>query len=265
MNHAAVLAQPDLAPGKWISAALAIGMHMLLAILLFYGVRWQTPTPVAVEVELVRALPTPEPAVPPAPTIEPPAEPEPAPEPQKPVVKAEPVPLPPPPKPEIAVKEKPKKPEPPPKPVKEPAPAPVTERPDPMKARLARESQRIQQQQAANEAANELDKVKQAQANAQVATARARDIDKWLTAIRGKIRGNIVLPPAVPGNPEAIFDVTQLPTGEIIAARLQQSSGNTALDLAIERAILKSSPLPKPEKAELFSRTLELKFRPLEN
>jgi colicin import membrane protein len=134
-----------------------------------------------------------------------------------------------------------------------------------MKARLAKESQRIQQQQAANEAGNELDKVKQAQANAQAATARARDIDKWLSAIRGKIRGNIVLPPEVRGNPEAIFDVTQLPTGEIIAARLQQSSGHTALDLAIERAILKSSPLPKPEKAELFSRTLELKFRPLEN
>jgi colicin import membrane protein len=263
MNHAAVLARPGLEPGKWISAVLAVGMHVMLAILLFYGVRWQTHTPVAVEVELVRALPMPEPAVPPAPTIEPPVapEPEPTPEPPKPVVKAEPVPLPPPPKPEIAVKEKPKKIE-PPKPVKA---APVVEKPDPMKARLAKESQRIQQQQAVNEAVNELDKVKQAQANAQAATARARDIDKWLSAIRGKIRGNIVVPPEVRGNPEAIFDVTQLPTGEIIAARLQQTSGIPALDLAIERAILKSSPLPKPEKAELFSRTLELKFRPLEN
>jgi len=55
----------------------------------------------------------------------------------------------------------------------------------------------------------------------------------------------------------------QLPSGEIISARLKRSSGNTALDAAIEHAILKSSPLPKPDQSEIFSRSLELHFRPL--
>jgi colicin import membrane protein len=86
----------------------------------------------------------------------------------------------------------------------------------------------------------------------------------YLSRIRGKIRGNIVLPPEVRGNPEAVFEVTQLPSGEIITARIKQSSGNPALDAAIERAILKSNPLPKPDKSDLFSRSLELRFRPLD-
>ncbi len=66
------------------------------------------------------------------------------------------------------------------------------------------------------------------------------------------------------GNPEAVFNVTQLPSGDIVTVRLKQSSGNPALDAAIERAILKSSPLPKPGQADLFERSLELRFRPLD-
>ena len=64
------------------------------------------------------------------------------------------------------------------------------------------------------------------------------------------------------GNPEAIFEVVQLPTGEIIDVQLKKSSGVRAYDDAVQRAILKSSPLPRPERADLFQRSLTLKFRP---
>ena len=60
------------------------------------------------------------------------------------------------------------------------------------------------------------------------------------------------------------FDVVQLPTGEVIDVRLAKSSGVRAYDDAVQRAILKSSPLPRPAQAELFVRTLELRFRPQE-
>jgi len=56
----------------------------------------------------------------------------------------------------------------------------------------------------------------------------------------------------------------QLPTGEVLSVRLRKSSGHKQLDEAIERAILKSSPLPKPDRAELFMRSFELKYRPLD-
>ena len=74
----------------------------------------------------------------------------------------------------------------------------------------------------------------------------------------------MILPPDMAGNPEAIFDVVQLPTGEIIDAVLRKSSGVRAYDEAVQRAIVKSSPLPRPppDRPELFQRTLTLKFRP---
>jgi len=55
-----------------------------------------------------------------------------------------------------------------------------------------------------------------------------------------------------------------LPSGEVLAVKLKRSSGNAALDTAIERAILKSSPLPKPDDPSQFQRTLDIKYKPFE-
>jgi colicin import membrane protein len=167
----------------------------------------------------------------------------------------EPKPLPPPPKPDIAIKEK-EKPKPPP-PKVEPAPPRV----DPFQEQLKREAEQITQRKQADSAAQELAQMKASQA----ASSRNKAMADYLGRIRGKIKGNIVVPPEVKGNPEAVFDVTQLPSGEIVTVRLKRSSGHAALDAAIERAILKSNPLPKPEPADLFSRSLELRFKPLDD
>lgn len=233
--------------GKRISIALAVAVHLLLAAFLFYGVSWQTKSPDAVEVELVRATPEPPAppvAVPPAPTPEPPP---PAPEPK---------PAPPPPKPEIAIKEKEKPKPPPPKPV--PAAAP---RVDPFQEQLKREAEQLTQRKQVESAAQELAQVKASQA----AAARNKGLASYLGKIRDKIRGNIALPPDIKGNPEAVFEVTQLPSGEVINVRLKKSSGNAALDSAVERAILKSSPLPKPEQSDVFDRLLNIPYRPRED
>lgn len=233
--------------GKRISIALAVAVHLLLAAFLFYGVSWQTKSPDAVEVELVRATPEPPAppvAVPPAPTPEPPP---PAPEPK---------PTPPPPKPEIAIKEKEKPKPPPPKPV--PAAAP---RVDPFQEQLKREAEQLTQRKQVESAAQELAQVKASQA----AAARNKGLASYLGKIRDKIRGNIALPPDIKGNPEAVFEVTQLPSGEVINVRLKKSSGNAALDSVVERAILKSSPLPKPEQSDVFDRLLNIPYRPRED
>ena len=243
-------------PGKRISMVLAVAMHLILAAFLVYGVSWQTKAPEAVEVSLVSALP-PQTAVTPAPTPEPPAPEPPKPEP-KPEPKIEPKPAPPPPKPDIAVKDpKHKPPKEPPKedPPKEPP------KPDPFQEQLKREAAQMNQRKLTAALDKEVANAKAAQ----TASAQSKATADWLAKIRGKIRGNIVLPPEVKGNPETIFEVAQLPSGEIISARLKKSSGNTALDAAIERAIIKSNPLPKPEQGELFRRDLELRFRPLED
>jgi colicin import membrane protein len=84
----------------------------------------------------------------------------------------------------------------------------------------------------------------------------------WTDKIRAKIRGNIILPQDIAGNPEAVFDVTLLPTGEVLTVRKTKSSGNPGYDDAVERAILKSSPLPQPDDRSVFQRQLQLAFRP---
>ncbi len=227
-------------PGKRISIALAIAVHLLLAAFLFYGVRWQTKATDVVEVELVRADPVPAAAnpaaAPPAPTVQPPP---PAPKPE---------PKPAPPKPDIAIKDKEKPKPPPPKPEPKPRVHSVQEW-------LKRDTEQLTQRKQA-------DSFVQNQASA----ARNKAMTDYLGRIRGKIRGNITgVPPDVKGNPEAVFEVTQLPSGEILTVRLKHSSGHAALDATIERAILKSNPLPKPPAADLFERELVLRYRPLDD
>jgi colicin import membrane protein len=70
-----------------------------------------------------------------------------------------------------------------------------------------------------------------------------------------------ILPQDLQGNPEAVFDVVQIPDGTVISVKLVKSSGNKAYDEAVERAILKASPLPLPEPRSLFERQLRLTFR----
>jgi len=93
------------------------------------------------------------------------------------------------------------------------------------------------------------------------ASARSKAEADWIRRIQAKIRGNVIVP-ELSGNPEAIFDIVQLPSGEIIDVQLRKSSDVRGYDDAVQRAILKSSPLPRPDRAELFQRTLTLKFRP---
>ncbi|MCL2523584.1 MAG: TonB C-terminal domain-containing protein [Betaproteobacteria bacterium] len=223
-------------PGKKSALLLTVLVHGALIAALFLGVQWKRSQTEALEVELwsppVAVTPPPPPVVKPKP--EPPKV-----EPEAPK------------KPDIVVKEepKPKKPEPVEK--KPPPPPPIS-----FKEQLAREERQAQAR---------LDAQIEAEQRATASQrALANDQISYAGKIRGKIRGNIVLPPGIAGNPEAMFAVTQLPTGEVLAVSLKRSSGNAALDAAIERAILKSSPLPKPDNPAVFYRELEIKYWPFE-
>jgi colicin import membrane protein len=232
----------DVAYGR--SFALAFAIHLVLLAVLFLGVRLQSHAPESVTVELWEPPPPPRVEEPPAP-VPPKVEPEPP----KPEPKIE--------KPEIVEKPAPKpKPEPkvPPKP--KPAPKLEPKRDVEMERRmrdqLAQEQTASQQRQMRDQAAREQ------------AALRARGLNEYIGRIQAKVKSNWILPPDLTGNPEAIFSVVQIPTGEVIAVKLAKSSGIPAYDAAVERAILKSSPLPLPASREDFSRELKLTFRPLD-
>lgn len=280
-------------PGKVASAVLAVGMHVLLALVLFLGVRWQNRPPEAVTVELWTAPPAqvriPEPA--PPPRVEPRPEPKPEPRPEPRVEK-----------PDIALEqEKQRR-------LDEERKAreaeaerqrrlaeqrKLDEEKKLAERRKAEEQRQLEERKKAEEqkrAAEEQRRVQQETRRrldeqlagelagakpsagipartvgpANVAGATSGDTDAYRARIAAKIRSNVIVPVEVTGNPEAEFDVVQLPTGEVAEVRLRKSSGNRALDEAWERAIRKSSPLPRPDKAEAFRRELRLRFRPNE-
>lgn len=89
-------------------------------------------------------------------------------------------------------------------------------------------------------------------------------VEEYKRKIRNKILANVITPPDLSGNPEAVFEVIMLPGGDVLRARLLKSSGNAAWDAAVERAITKSQPLPLPPNPELFAkfRELNLRFKP---
>ena len=288
------------ARGKWTALMLALLVNLLFIAVLVFSVSWQNRKPEAVSAELYAPppvnTPRPQPKVEPVqpPKIEPPPEPKPVPKPPTPIVE----------KPDtreadIALKAKRdaerkaqeqaererveqerERREAEAKKAEEKRQADARQRQqqqqlETMRAQAQRETQlraeaqRETQLRAQAERESQLRAQADAEARgraAQAAAGAARNKSQldWIDKIRSRIRGNINLPPDIVGNPEAIFDVVQLPTGEIIDVKLRKSSGVRAYDDAVQRGILKSSPLPKPVPADLFQRNLELRFRPLD-
>src|SRR5437762_3398645 len=250
----------DIDSRRWLALSLAIAVHVAFVVVLVFSVNWQNRKPEPVTAELY--APPPEKTEPAKPAPEPPKpEPEPAkPEPPKPPPTVAP------PKPDIALKEKQERLK------KEQAERErkekqesekrETERRAQQEKRLAEARERQAREAEALKAQAERERLAQQKVASETARARA-DID-YIRRIQAKVRGNVTLPPDLAGNPEAIFDVVQLPTGEIIDVQLIKSSGVRAYDEAVQRAILKSSPLPRPDAPDMFRRSLTLKFRPLD-
>ncbi|HXZ55856.1 MAG TPA: energy transducer TonB [Burkholderiales bacterium] len=231
MSPAIPLDEPDGVTPAILSAVV----HGVLLTFLVFGLHWQSHHPDAVQVELWSQLPES------VPQAEPP-KPEPKPEvkPPPPAVEQKAA------KPDIAIgreKKAPKKKE-------EPLKFDNTSR---IQQQLAQELKPLQDRRRQ-------DALKQPAQPAPPPSPDAGYVDR----IRSKIKGNVALPSNITGNPEAIFDVIQLPTGEVFSVTLKKSSGNQLYDDAVERAILKSSPLPKPDRPEQFQRELQLKFKPQE-
>lgn len=278
----------DQEPGKVRAALLAFGVHILFLVFLMVGVSWRAEPPAPVQAELWASLP-PQPAPkaeakperPSTPRPEPKREPKPEPKPE-----SKPAPAKAPEKPDIALKEKQEQ----ERRKKEEERRRLEEekrkqaeaerqrqeelerqrREETERRRREEERQRALEEQVRREmAALEAHRAQQeaaARAEAQRLAAIASLRDEYIHRIREKVKYNIMMPPAVPHDAEAVFEVVLLPSGEVLSARLTKSSGVPAYDSAVERAIKKSEPLPLPPDPALFTqfRTLTLKFRPAE-
>jgi len=236
-------------PNKLPAGILALLVHGGFFALLYFGFTWQTLPPAAMSVELWQSLPDVVVAPPVQPKIE---EVTPPPQPEKVV---EPEVAPPPEKivePEIVMPDK-----------KKVETKPVAAKPDKKKVEAKPVAKKpdtsVVDQQAARERAAQAERAEQV-------ALIGRVVDEYTGKIAAKIRRNIVLPPDVADDARAEFSVTVLPGGTVLNPILLKSSGNAAYDNAVERAILKSQPLPLPPDATMFSKFREMKlgFRPKE-
>lgn len=254
-----------------MAGGLAFAMHVLFLVLLVFGVSWQhKQIDSAMVVDLWRDLPV---AEAPKAEVTPPA-PAPAvkPEPPPPAPKAEVKPPPPKPepavKPDIALKDKQEK----ERKLKEQAEAKKRAEEKAREAEAEKkkraEAEALKKKQAAEaeakRVANEQAKAQEAVA-AQQAAAAKREVDKYLDGIRIKVKGALTIPPSVQGNPEAEMVVTLLPGGEVLNVRVKKSSGNSAYDEAVERAVRKAQPfvVPTGEAFQRNFREFTMVFRPL--
>ena len=279
--NAMVQRGPQMAAG-----VLAFGVHLFFLALLVFGVSWQIRNPAPVMVDLWSALPPePVPAPVPKPVVAPPpAPPKPV---EKPEVKA----------PDIALEKKKKLEQEKKRKEDDLRRRKEEERQAELEAKreqarldaekkrreadqklaeqkrreeLKHEEEDLQKRMLDEDMAAEARNVKALQAKA-LADRRAAELGRIVAdfrdRIRAKIRGNTRIPENLNGNPQALFEVGVLPTGEIAGVKLVKSSGNTAYDQAVERAIYKSSPLPTPTDRDAIAqfRKLDLKFQPKED
>jgi len=240
---------------------ISLGAHSLLFVAIAFVIRWKTEPAGPVSAELWSALP---------PLVEPAAPP-----PPPPPVKVERAPEPEPVKPDIVLEPKktePKKPEPRPEkkvePVKKPEPdlkAEQRRREDEARARKAEDAAIAQRQQAALERA-------MAAAGAASPTGATSASSPGLSdSYRGQIVGCIrpfiafSVPEGLrPKQHIAEFEVKLLPSGEQVGApRPLAASGLPAFDQAVERAIRRCDPFPRPREGDM-PRSVRLAFDPVE-
>ena len=221
-------------PSGFAPAALSALVHGVLLAVLVFGLHWQSRHPDAVEVELWSQLPEVEP-----PRVEPKPEIKPQPKPEPKIEQKQS-------KPDIAIEREKKK-------AKKEEPSLKFDTTQRIREQLAQEQKALRDSERK-------DVLKQFTSPPTAGLPDAGYIDR----IRTKIKTHIIPPSEIKGNPEVVFNIVQLPTGEVLSVRLVKTSGNALLDSAVERAILKSSPLPKPDRPEQWLREFNISFRPLE-
>ena len=235
-------------PYRLPAGMLALAVHGAFFALLYFGFTWQTRPAETMSVELWKSLPEEVVAPPPVPKVAEAVQPA---QPEKLV------------KPDIALPDKKDKRKVEAKPVvtrpdkKNVEPTSAPQNPDEQNRAETDQRERI----AAQQAAQVRDKAAQ-----DAAAAIDAMVNEYKAKIITKVRRNIVKPPDVRDDARAEFRVTLLPGGTVLSAELKRSSGNPAYDNAVERAILKSQPLPLPADVAMFNRfrVLLLVFKPVE-
>jgi colicin import membrane protein len=88
--------------------------------------------------------------------------------------------------------------------------------------------------------------------------------DQYVFAIQQRIRSKWQRPLSARPGIDCMVTVVQLPTGDVVSAKVATCNGDDAVRRSIERAVLDASPLPKAPTPAVFERIVNVRFQPEE-
>jgi colicin import membrane protein len=90
-------------------------------------------------------------------------------------------------------------------------------------------------------------------------------LGEYIAYIADKVERNWLRPPGSPAGLKCTVNVRLIPGGDVVSARVVQSSGDAVFDDSAEKAVLKASPLPVPDdpSATKHFRNFNFVFKPL--
>jgi len=92
------------------------------------------------------------------------------------------------------------------------------------------------------------------------AQADATAIQRYIARLTAAVAAGFVYPPGLPPGLKCMLFVRVIPGGDVVEARVVQSSGNPVFDRQAETAVRKASPLPMPEDPRLANQLREFNF-----
>lgn len=99
-------------------------------------------------------------------------------------------------------------------------------------------------------------------ARAQAEADRLEKVGEWAHALVRHVQANYRKPPSAPDDFSCQVRMQLLPDGTVTNAKIVRSCGNPLLDRAVEDAVHRSSPMPRPADPSVFDRDLTINFTP---
>lgn len=98
---------------------------------------------------------------------------------------------------------------------------------------------------------------------AETAERTAQDVSIWGTQLVAAIQRVWTYPPGTADQGlNCVINMQLSATGEVLAARIQKSSGNGLFDDSVVRAVYKASPMPLPRDPRAFQAGINITFKP---
>jgi colicin import membrane protein len=139
-----------------------------------------------------------------------------------------------------------------------------TEQEKKRKAEAQRKQKAEQEKQRKAEAAarqREAEQALQAQLAEEESLARATSaLSEYIPYIQEKVQNSWLRPVGSPRGLRCVIRVKLIPGGEVVSAKVIQSSGDPLFDRSVETAVLKASPLPLPADPALAKHFREINF-----